>query len=224
VAWVPLAPGETYYGYGHYGPGSVNITTVNADNVAMNRTYANAKHGNAVTVTARDSFGTGSRVPARDGGNPFLDSKRRRERNIALIPPPERPNHPIVLIPPETRDQVRQRPPEHEQVKRESPEKRHETPPLQPGIQAGHKRETPPAVQPRSGQQPPERVRTNRPETLKQERRLVKEQDASVFRQQSPANLPVKRSNEPRVIIRTPPKQPAAQKKEKDRGEKRDGR
>jgi len=59
---------------------------------------------------------------------------------------------------------------------------------------------------------------------LDDEERLVKEQDASVFRQQSPANLPLKRSNEPRVIIRTPPKQPAAQKNVKDRGEKRDDR
>jgi hypothetical protein len=33
----------------------------------------------------------------------------------------------------------------------------------------------------------------------------------------------MKRSNEPRVIIRTPPKQPAAQKNMMDRGEKRDG-
>jgi hypothetical protein len=49
-------------------------------------------------------------------------------------------------------------------------------------------------------------------------------QDASVFRQQSPANLPVKRSNEPRVIIRTPPKQPDTQTNMKDRGEKRDSR
>ncbi|NTW67700.1 MAG: hypothetical protein HGB21_15555, partial [Nitrospirae bacterium] len=164
-------------------------------------------------------FGTGNRVPARDGGNPFLDTKRHRERDIARIPPLERPKSPIVLAAPETRDRARQRPPEHEQVKREFPEKRHETPPLQPGIHPGQKRETPPAVQQRAGQQPPERVRTNRPETLKQERRLVKEQDASVFRQQAPANLPVKRSNEPRVIIRTPHKQPTAQKNMKDRGE-----
>jgi len=221
---VPLAPGETYYGYGHYGPGSVNITTVNANTVVVNRAYANAKHDHAVTVVVRDSFGTGSQVPARNGGNPFFDTKRHRERDVALIPPPERPKRPIVLVPPETSDQTRRRPPEHEQVKREFPEKRHETPPLQPGIQAGQKWETPPAVQPRAGQQPPERVRTNRPAMLKQERRLVKEQNASVFQQQTPANLPVKRSNKPRVIIRTPPKQPAAQKNMKDRGEKRDGR
>ena len=224
VAWVPLAPGETYYGYGHYGPGSVNITTVNANTVVVNRTYVNAKHDHAVNVVVRDSFGTGSRVPARHGGNPFLDTKRHRERDIALIPPTERPKRPIVLVPPETRDKTRQRPSEHEQVKREIPEKRHEAQPLRPGIQAGQKRETPPVVRQRAGQQPPERVRTNRPETLKQERRLVREQGASVFRQQSPANLQVKRSNEPRVIIRTPPEQPTTQKNMKDRGEKRNGR
>jgi hypothetical protein len=245
VAWVPLAPGETYYGHGHFGPGSVNITTANVNTVVVNRTYMNARHDHAVTVVARDSFGTGSRVPVRDAGNPFLDTKRHRERDIALTPPPDRPRRPIVLVPPETRDQARQRPPEHGQVKREFPEKRHETPPLRPGLQTEQKRETPPAVQPRTEQQPPERVRTNRPETLKHERRLVKEQDASVFRQQAPASLPVKRSNEPRVIIRTPsqqqageqkdrkephaiirtpPKQPVEQNTRIDHGEKREGR
>jgi hypothetical protein len=224
VAWVPLAPGETYYSYGHFGPGSVNITTVNVNTIAVNRTYVNAKHGHAVTVVARDSFGTGNRVPARDAGNPFLETKRHRERDIAPAPPPVRPTRPIVLVPHDNRDPARQRPPEREQVKRELPEKRHETPPLPSGTQTGRKQETPPAIQARPGQQPPERVRTNRPETLKHERRLVREQDASVFRQQAPANLPVKRSNDPRVIIRTPPKQPAAQKNMKDRGEKHDDR
>jgi len=38
VAWVPLAPGEVYYGYGYYGPGSVNITAININTVVANRT------------------------------------------------------------------------------------------------------------------------------------------------------------------------------------------
>jgi hypothetical protein len=224
VAWVPLAPGEIYYGYGHFGPGSVNINTVNVNTVVANRTYVNANHGHAVTVVARDSFGTGSRVPARDAGNPFLDTKDHRGSDIALTPPSVRPMRPIVLVPPETRDPARQRPPEREQMKRELPVKRNETPPLQPGIRTGQRQETPLAQQPRPRQMPPERVRKNRPDTLKQERRLVMEQNASVFRQQAPANLPVKRSSEPRVIVRTPPKQPAAQKNMKDHEEKHDGR
>jgi hypothetical protein len=60
VAWVPLAPGEVYYGYGYYGPGSVNIINVNVNTVFVNRTYVNARVNNSVTVVQRGTFGTGS--------------------------------------------------------------------------------------------------------------------------------------------------------------------
>jgi hypothetical protein len=33
VSWIPLAPGETYYGHGYYGPGSVNIPHVTTPHV-----------------------------------------------------------------------------------------------------------------------------------------------------------------------------------------------
>jgi hypothetical protein len=39
---------------------------------------------------------------------------------------------------------------------------------------------------------------------MKNERRLVKDRDASVFRPQPPENLPVRKMNEPRVIKREP--------------------
>jgi hypothetical protein len=86
-----------------------------------------------------------------------------------------------------------------------------------------------PPVSPRQPKQvlPPEQVRKIRPEELKNERRLVKEREASVFKTQPPENLPVRRSNEPKVIKRKPvlqqgeqPRQQQPQKK--DREERRE--
>jgi len=63
VAWVPLAPGEVYYGRGYYGPNSVNITNVNVTEVRITNVYRNVHVNNGVTVVRRDSFATSS--PAR---------------------------------------------------------------------------------------------------------------------------------------------------------------
>jgi hypothetical protein len=246
VAWVPLAPGEVYYGYGNYGPGSVNIATINIDTVVVNRTYMNAGHGHAVTVVKRDTFGTGRRELARTGENPFLDAQREHRSDIVLAPPQVRPTRPIVVAPSEARDQARQRSPEREQVRQDFPATRHELPPkmrteqpavapaVPPAVRTERQRETPPMLQQRREPQlPPERVQKNRPEMQKSERRLVKEREGSVFRQQAPENLPVKRSNEPKVIIRNPvkqhgeqkrAKQPDEQKQKKEYDEKRNGR
>jgi hypothetical protein len=239
VAWVPLAPGEVYYGYGYYGHASVNITTININTVVVNRTYVNAGHGHAVTVVNRDTFGTGRREYARTGDNPFLDSQREHRRDIAIAPPQVRPTRPIVLVPPEARDQARQRqrPPEREHIRQEFPETRHEVPPkirteqptvmpaVPPDVRMERQRETPPMVQQRREPQlPPERVQKNRLDVLRNERRLVKEREGSVFRQQVPENLPVKRSNEPKAINRNPAKQNGAQTPKKEYDEKRNGR
>jgi hypothetical protein len=56
VAWVPLAPGERYYGHGNYGPHSVNIVDVNIYEVVPGRNYRNVHVHNAVTVVHRDDF------------------------------------------------------------------------------------------------------------------------------------------------------------------------
>ncbi len=213
VAWVPLAPGEIYYGYGYYGPGSVNIATVNINTVMVNRTYVNARVNNSVVVVQRDSFGTGRRVPVKIKENPFLERRKQPAGNITVVPPRVRPEHPIVLVSPEAREHVGQRPPEREQMSHEVPA----TPRAIPGVPPAMRTErpavtppvaTPPAIAPLvvpskpERQLPPERVRKTRPEEMKNERRLVKERDASVFKPQTPENLPVKRSNEPRVINR----------------------
>ena len=60
VAWVPLAPGETYYGRGNYGRHSVNITNVNIKRVNVTNVYKNVTINNGVTVVNRNTFATAS--------------------------------------------------------------------------------------------------------------------------------------------------------------------
>ena len=43
VAWVPLAPRETYYGYGNHGRYSTNITNVNVNQVRVTNVYRNVE-------------------------------------------------------------------------------------------------------------------------------------------------------------------------------------
>lgn len=237
VAWVPLAPGELYYGYGYYGPGSINITTVNINTVMVNRTYVNARVNNSVVVVQRDSFGTGRRVPVKIKENPFLERRQQPVRNITVVPPRVRPEHPIVLVPPEAREHVGQRPPERERMPQEVPATPRAVPAVPPAMRTERPVVTPPVATPPAvappvvphkpeQQLPPERVRKTRPDEMKNERRLVIERDASVFKPQSPENLPVKRSNEPRVINRKPVpqqgEQPRQQQLQKnDREERR---
>jgi hypothetical protein len=77
VSWVPLAPRETYYGYGYYGPWSVDVRKVNINRVNITNVYINAQVVNAVTVVGRQTFLTGrperiANVPR----NPFKERVR----------------------------------------------------------------------------------------------------------------------------------------------------
>ncbi|HSW64209.1 MAG TPA: DUF6600 domain-containing protein [Dissulfurispiraceae bacterium] len=56
VGWVPLAPREIYYGRGHYGPHSVNITNVNINHISVTNVYRNVTVNNGATVVHRDHF------------------------------------------------------------------------------------------------------------------------------------------------------------------------
>jgi len=60
VAWVPLAPGETYYGRGYYGPHSVNITKINIKQVNITNVYKNVYVNNGATIVNRNTFATAS--------------------------------------------------------------------------------------------------------------------------------------------------------------------
>lgn len=64
VAWVPLAPGEIYYGHRHYGPWSVNITNVQVTNIHVTNVFVNARVTNAVVVVHKEAFLRGGRPPA----------------------------------------------------------------------------------------------------------------------------------------------------------------
>jgi len=75
VAWVPLAPGEIYYGYGNYGPGSVNIINVNINNIVVKNVYRNVNVLNAVSVINRNVFVRGKYVYERPRQNPFLTNR-----------------------------------------------------------------------------------------------------------------------------------------------------
>ncbi|MBI5849385.1 MAG: FecR domain-containing protein [Nitrospirae bacterium] len=94
VAWVPLAPRETYYGYGNYGPHSVNLVKVNINSVVVKNRYRNIQVNNAVTALHRDAFIRGRQLDNKVSGNPFLsekihigrpDIKPERESRMAVI-------------------------------------------------------------------------------------------------------------------------------------------
>ena len=75
VAWVPLAPGEVYYGYGYYGPHSVNITNININNIYVKKVYKNVYVNNAVTVVHKETFVKGKPEPVQMKDNPFLKQR-----------------------------------------------------------------------------------------------------------------------------------------------------
>ncbi len=72
VSWVPLAPGEVYYGYGYYGPQSVNINVTRV--TVIKNVYINSRVNNAVVVVNRHNFlrGRTTRVAIARRQNPFL--------------------------------------------------------------------------------------------------------------------------------------------------------
>ena len=84
VAWVPLAPGEIFYGRRYYGPGSVNITNVTINQTVV-QNFRNVNVRNAVTVVNTNTFITGRKEPVRFKGNPF------REANVKTGPPVIKP-------------------------------------------------------------------------------------------------------------------------------------
>ncbi|HSQ78879.1 MAG TPA: hypothetical protein VLN91_08295, partial [Nitrospirota bacterium] len=124
------------------------------------------------------------------------------------------------------REEKRQRVPERERLRTVAPDTRHAAPGA-PTTARPEKEEQLPRALPRTPEQrlPPERVRRTNPEEMKQERRLVKERESSVFRPQQPENMPVRKSHEPREIKRGPtqPQQPRVQGQKQNHGERREG-
>jgi hypothetical protein len=76
VAWVPLAPRETYYGYGDFGPHSVNIRKTNITQINItNITYKNVQVNNSVTIINHNTFVTGRPETVNVKQNLFLTEK-----------------------------------------------------------------------------------------------------------------------------------------------------
>lgn len=63
IGWVPLAPGEIYYGRGHYGEHSVNITNVNIRSIHVTNIYRNVTVNNGATVAHSDHFHSNALKP-----------------------------------------------------------------------------------------------------------------------------------------------------------------
>jgi hypothetical protein len=92
VSWVPLAPREIYYGYGYYGPHSVNILNINITTINVKKVvYKNVHVHNAVTVVHQDTFIHGRHVEVKSRENLFL-----RER-IHIGRPDIKPERPTVM-------------------------------------------------------------------------------------------------------------------------------
>jgi hypothetical protein len=120
VAWVPLAPRELYYGYGYYGPGSVNIFNIDIHNTVIPNVYKNAFLRNAVTTIHRDTFLRGKPVDVNIKENPFLRERLsigrpaiKPERTtfmplIKEIPRIKQPPQPVMNI--QVRNLKRERP------------------------------------------------------------------------------------------------------------------
>jgi hypothetical protein len=60
VAWVPLAPGERYYGRGYFGRNSVNITRGDVNQINVTNVYKNVYIDNGATIVNRNTFNTSS--------------------------------------------------------------------------------------------------------------------------------------------------------------------
>jgi len=109
VAWVPLAPREIYYGYGYFGPYSVNIININVNKHVVKKVYKNVFVEKAVSVIHRKTFLGGRSVKLKLKENPFI--KNRIHAGRPKIRPERTTTMPIIkeipgnkLPPPRIRD------------------------------------------------------------------------------------------------------------------------
>ncbi|MGC2425092.1 MAG: DUF6600 domain-containing protein [Nitrospirota bacterium] len=93
VSWVPLGPREIYYGYGYYGPMSVNINVTRV--TVIKNVYVNSRVSNGVVVINRNSFlrGDTKRMRISQNQDPFRHPGAMGQR---IMPrPPARDIKPI---------------------------------------------------------------------------------------------------------------------------------
>jgi hypothetical protein len=90
VGWVPLAPGEIFYGRGFYGRNSVNISNININQVNITNVYKNVYVNNGVTVINRSTFATASPQIVRLNQN-IIQQQLFARNNISVGAPAIRP-------------------------------------------------------------------------------------------------------------------------------------
>ncbi len=71
IGWVPLAPGEIYYGYCKCGPYSANIMHIDPKTVVVRR-FANAEFPHGMTFVRRDTLGARERHFVTPSENPLI--------------------------------------------------------------------------------------------------------------------------------------------------------
>ena len=97
VAWVPLAPGEMYYGRGNFGRHSVNITNVNITQVNVTNVYRNVQINKGVTVVNRNSFNTASPTMVNINRN-IIQQKIFVKNNVSIGAPQIKPTRGSYLV------------------------------------------------------------------------------------------------------------------------------
>ncbi len=223
VAWVPLAPGEIYYGRGYFGRNSVNVTTININQVRITQVFKNVTVPNAAIVVRRDSFATGSpqaikpergirqRLFTRENisvGVP--DIRPAREGHFMSprnIPPTKRPPQPVRNVEirrlKELRPLVRE--PDKSVLNRsEHPGQlplRRATTPRPPGGRGPALRPTMPVPGKPMSPAPQEEKRSTKP----QEGRLVPPQGPPAREERGEMNAPGRRPNAPTLLPIRPP-------------------
>jgi len=84
VGWVPLAPGDIYYGHGNFGRHSVNISNVNIKQVRVTNVYRNINVRNSITVVNRTTFVTGRPAVVNRSVVAEVRGDFARRRNIVV--------------------------------------------------------------------------------------------------------------------------------------------
>jgi hypothetical protein len=97
VAWVPLAPGETYYGRGYHGRHSVNITNIDINRVSITHVYKNVHVNNGVTIVNRGTFATASPKIVNLNQN-IIRQKIFIRHNISIGTPAIRPSRESYFV------------------------------------------------------------------------------------------------------------------------------
>lgn len=183
VAWVPLAPGDIYYGHGYYGPGSVNLNTIVINNIIINRNYRNRNVRNAVRTMKRNAFLHGRKGTAPAWNNPF------GQRNVGIGPPRFKPEKatfaPTLKTIPATRQPPRR-------IRQINPKKLQSTRKVMPDKQgSAFTPGTPARIMPTTARETPRRIQREQTPEFYRDRQLKPKAAETPKKKQSSQKKPV---------------------------------